>query len=66
MQDALTITQTAAILGACTKTIRRWVKDGKLSGYMIGRRYRFRREDVEAFINRSRFEARVVQGVKQS
>jgi excisionase family DNA binding protein len=58
MESSLNIAEVASELGVCTKTIRRWVKTRRLSCYVIGSRYRFKREDVEAFVQKARVEAR--------
>jgi len=34
------------------ETIRRWTKSGRLPFYKIGRDYRYRKEDLDAFIER--------------
>lgn len=31
-------------------TVYRWVQDGKLKAYKIGRQYRVKKEDLDAFI----------------
>jgi len=40
-------------LGICTKTLLRLAKEGKVKAIVIGtRQKRFRRKDLEAFVNR--------------
>jgi excisionase family DNA binding protein len=34
------------------ETIRRWTKSGQLASYKIGRDYRFKKEDLDSFIER--------------
>lgn len=58
MDNTLTIGDAAKKIGVCTKTIRSWLKAGKLDGYLVGGRYRFKPEDIDAFFKRARFEAR--------
>ena len=34
------IAETARLLGVSERTVRRWLKDGRLRGYRVGRRVR--------------------------
>lgn len=48
----LTVSETAQLLGVHVNTLRRWTKRGLLRPYRLGLRRdrRFRREDVERFL----------------
>lgn len=46
----LSVQDTAAELEVTTRTIYRFINDGKLAAYRIGRVYRIRREDLEGFL----------------
>lgn len=48
--EYLTVNQTAALIGVSTVTIRSYAKQGILTKYMIGRRIRYKRHEVEAAI----------------
>jgi excisionase family DNA binding protein len=54
MDDLLTAEQAAAILQLSPKTIKDWLRAGKLTGCKIGRLWRVRPADLEAFIQASR------------
>ena len=43
------IGKTAELLGVCTKTLRRWDKQGILKAIRINRQRRYRAEDIERF-----------------
>jgi excisionase family DNA binding protein len=47
-QDLYTIEQVAGLLGLHVKTVRNYVRDGKLRAVRIGKSYRVARQDVEA------------------
>jgi excisionase family DNA binding protein len=54
MRDAMSpqlysVDQVAHLLGLHVKTVRRYVRDGRLKAVRIGKQYRIAREDVEAF-----------------
>lgn len=42
----------ARILGLTDWTVRRYIREGKLTGLMVGRRYMLRPEEVRGFIKR--------------
>lgn len=46
----LTIDQTAEHLQVSSKTVRRWIKNGELVAYRIGRQLRISDADLSAFI----------------
>jgi excisionase family DNA binding protein len=54
MDDLLTAEQAAAILQLSPKTIKDWLRAGKLTGFKMGRRWRIKPTDLEAFIQASR------------
>lgn len=56
MDDLLTPEQAAAILQLSPKTIKDWLRAGKLTGCKIGRFWRVKPADLEAFIQASRLE----------
>ncbi|WP_067972830.1 helix-turn-helix domain-containing protein [Nocardiopsis trehalosi] len=43
------VEQVAERLGLHVRTVRKYVRDGRLKAVKVGRRYRITREDVEAF-----------------
>jgi excisionase family DNA binding protein len=53
MHALLTVEQAAATLQLSPKTIKGWLREGKLTGCKIGRQWRVREADREAFIQAS-------------
>ncbi len=49
----LTLRETAAFLRVCPRTVRLYVKRGLLRGRLIGRQWRFRRQDLDAFFEKA-------------
>jgi len=45
----LTLREAAEILRLSTRTLREYVRRGEIEGRIIGRRWRFRRADLDAF-----------------
>jgi excisionase family DNA binding protein len=45
----LTLIEAAEVLRLSTRTVREYVRRGEIKGRIIGNRWRFRREDVDAF-----------------
>ena len=45
----LTLPEAAAVLRLHARTVREFVRRGELKGRLIGRRWRFRRQDLDAF-----------------
>jgi len=45
----LTLREAAEVLRLSTRTIREYVKRGEIRGKIIGKRWRFRRADLDAF-----------------
>ena len=45
----LTLCEAAEVLRLSTRTVREYVKRGDIRGKIIGKRWRFRRADLDAF-----------------
>jgi excisionase family DNA binding protein len=45
----LTLSEAAEVLRLSTRTVREYVKNGEIKGKIIGKRWRFRRADLDAF-----------------
>jgi excisionase family DNA binding protein len=45
----LTLREAAEVLRLSTRTVREYVKRREIRGKLIGKRWRFRREDLDAF-----------------
>ena len=45
----LTLREAAEVLRLSTRTVREYVKRGEIEGKIIGKRWRFRRADLDAF-----------------
>ena len=45
----LTLVEAAEVLRLSTRTVREYVKRGEIKGKIIGKRWRFRRADLDAF-----------------
>jgi len=50
MHALLTVEQAAATLQIRPKTVKGWLREGKLTGCKIGRQWRVREVDLDAFI----------------
>jgi excisionase family DNA binding protein len=50
----LTLRETAEVLRLGTRTVREYVQRGEIEGRIIGRRWRFRRADLDAFFAKAR------------
>ncbi len=48
------VSDVAELLKVSTKTVRRWINDGKLHGHSFGRQYRIAEEDFRLFLATSR------------
>ena len=48
--DIMRVADVAAVLRAAPRTIQLWAESGKLKGFKLGRGWRFRRADVDAFL----------------
>jgi excisionase family DNA binding protein len=45
----LTLCEAAEVLRLSTRTVREYLKRGEIRGKIIGKRWRFRRADLDAF-----------------
>ena len=45
----LTLVEAAEVLRLSTRTVREYVQRGEIKGKIIGKRWRFRRADLDAF-----------------
>jgi excisionase family DNA binding protein len=52
-QELYSVEQVAALLGLHVKTVRAYVRDGRLKAVRIGKQYRIMREDLEALTGQS-------------
>lgn len=50
----LTAREAAEVLGIHEKTVGRYVRENRLPATRVGTSYRFRREDLEAFLEQNR------------
>ncbi len=48
-EKLLTLVEAAEVLRLSTRTVREYVKNGEIRGKIIGKRWRFRRADLDAF-----------------
>ncbi len=48
-ENLLTLKEAAEVLRLSTRTVREYVKRGEIRGKIIGKRWRFRRADLDAF-----------------
>ena len=53
-EELLTIPEVATILKVHEITVRRMLKTHALTAYRVGRMYRFRRDDIEAYLRSTR------------
>jgi excisionase family DNA binding protein len=49
MQQLYSVEQVASLLGLHVKTVRNYVRDGRLGAVRVGKQYRIPREDLETF-----------------
>ena len=52
-QELYSVEQIADLLGLHVRTVRHYVRDGKLKATRIGKQYRIARQDLEAFTGQS-------------
>ena len=50
VKEMLTIKEAAEILDISTRSINRYIKDGKLKAFKVGNKWRFEKEEIERFI----------------
>ena len=55
-EQFLTVEQVSKILQLHPYTVLKYIKDGKLRGMKLGRRYRLKKSDVDEFLERNGFE----------
>lgn len=48
-ETLLTLVEAAEVLRLSTRAVREYVKRGEIKGKLIGKRWRFRRADLDAF-----------------
>jgi len=51
-EQLYSVDQVAGLLGLHVKTVRTYVRDGRLRAVRVGKQYRIAREDLEAFTGR--------------
>ena len=56
-KELLTVAEVAELLNFTRQTVSKFVREGKLKAYIFGREYRIKRDDVENFLEESKFEA---------
>jgi excisionase family DNA binding protein len=50
----LTPREVSGMLRVSTQTVRRWIKQGKLPAYRVGRAWRIKRADLDAWLDNQR------------
>lgn len=50
MQKVYTTKEVASIFRVCAATVRKWVKQGRIQGVKIGRKWTFPEEEVKRVI----------------
>jgi excisionase family DNA binding protein len=50
MSEYLTMSEATARLKVTERTLRTYVKQGRLPAYKLGREYRFRAEDIDGLV----------------
>jgi excisionase family DNA binding protein len=53
-QTFLTPQEVSALLRVSTQTVRRWIKEGTLPAYKVGRAWRIREVDLDRWLNGNR------------
>lgn len=56
-QAFLTPQEVSALLRVSVYTVRRWIGEGSLPAYKVGRGWRVRRNDLDAWLDRQRYSA---------
>jgi excisionase family DNA binding protein len=51
MEDLLTVEQAAAKLQIAPKTLKDWLRAGRIKGVRLGKLWRLKEVDLEAFVN---------------
>ena len=60
-KDLYTVTEVAQLLGLHVKTVRNYVRDGRLKSIRIGKQYRIAKTDLESFTGSALSAAHKVQ-----
>jgi excisionase family DNA binding protein len=55
-KDLLNVTEVATYLGLHRRTVQRYVQEGKLPAYKVGKRYMVRREDLIKFLEEHKIQ----------
>ena len=50
VKEMITIKQLAEMLDLSTRSIHRYIKDGKIKAYKVGNKWRFEPEEIERFV----------------
>jgi excisionase family DNA binding protein len=58
MEDLLTVEQAAAKLQIAPKTLKDWLRAGRIKGVRVGRLWRIKECDLEAFVDQGAHEDR--------
>jgi excisionase family DNA binding protein len=53
MEDLLTVEQAAAKLQIAPKTLKDWLRAGRIKGVRLGKLWRVKESDLEAFVEQS-------------
>jgi excisionase family DNA binding protein len=53
MEPLLTLEEAAALVKVTPRTVRDWIKHGKLPGVKLQKQWRIRTQDLEAFVQGS-------------
>ena len=54
VEKLLSVNDVAELLGLHPQTVRDFAGDGKLPGFKVGRAWRFKPSDIEAYLERQR------------
>jgi excisionase family DNA binding protein len=58
MEDLLTVEQAAAKLQIAPKTLKDWLRAGRIKGVRLGKLWRIKERDLEAFVDQGANEDR--------
>lgn len=58
MEPLLTVEDAARRLNTSEASVRRWLRNGELTGIQVGGEWRIERADLEAYIQRNRRSAK--------
>jgi len=53
-QSFLTLQEVSELLRVSVQTVRRWIKEGRLPAYKVGRAWRIGKVDLDKWLNRQR------------